>query len=381
MKKIFYLLVFLTTFSSCKTSRDYLSRSNEDQSVFDAVKWLNKHPTDANAITAIPLLYAKAQERHNQKIALFETDPELSKYDKLFKEYNILQNMYAAIITSEPASKLLTPVSYDKELNTLRKSAAQDYYLQGFEYLDKPGRDNARMAYMAFDKSTSWIKKYKDADQRKEEAYQNGTINILVNTIQDNSFSTDGWGNSSLRFTNETFQHNLIRDLGGAYAVHYPAKFYDEWNMQKEGVNPDWIVDLNLRYLDLPKPSINFFTRPVSKNVEVSKDTLGRPVYQTVYANLYIQKNEFRARAQMELVITDRGTRKTVYTNTYSQEYHWEKEYGKFEGDGRALSSSDWAIINNKNYNDAPAREEVIGELYRKLFPDIKYAISNRVAW
>ena len=110
MKQIFYLVISLLVFTSCKSSKDYLSRIDEDRTLFDAVKALGKHPGDSDAIKALPLLYSNAEQRHLKKITTYSSYKELTRWDKVIDEYSILQKMYDAI-----GNNLQPPVVSDRK--------------------------------------------------------------------------------------------------------------------------------------------------------------------------------------------------------------------------------------------------------------------------
>ena len=82
----------------------------------------------------------------------------------------------------------------------------------------------------------------------------------------------------------------------------------------------------------------------------------------------------------MDINITDVVSRKSISYNSYSDEYRWEEEHATYTGDSRALDSNDWAIINNRNYNE-PRKEDVLNELYRKIYPQVKNRITYAVNW
>lgn len=380
MKKFIPALLTILILASCKSSKDYLLRSDEDKTLYDVVKKLNKQNSDADATTALPIVYKQVQQRHLKKIATYNSYNEINKWDKLYDEYNILQHMYDAIENSPAARQLISPASYYNEITDIRESAAQDYYQLGESYLQTNSRENAKKAYSAFKKSVSWVKGFKDSKSKMDEAYNSSILNVLVNPVQDNSFFfNSGWGNMGYNYSNEYFQQNLIRDLGGIYAARYPARFYTEWEARRDNIEPDWVIDLTLRNMDIPRPSVYNYSRNVSKQIQYGKDTTGKPVYQTVYATLNIQKQSFNARAQMDLNIVEVINRRNIANNSYTDNYNWVEEKATFTGDRRALSDNDWVLINN-NFNN-PTREDILNRLYRNIFPQVKNRISNEVDW
>ena len=381
MKYFLYAITALLVLASCKTSRDYLSRSNEDRTLFDAVKRLNKKSTDEDAVKALPILYPLAQQRHLKKIETYNSYNELNKWDKIFNEYSILQNMLDAIDNSAASAALVTPKNYQQEISVTKQSAAEDYYRQGLTYFSSDDRDDLKKAYQSFKTADKWVNGYKDAKTKMDSAFNNSIVNVQINPVQDNSFFFNtGWGNTGYNYSNEYFQQNLVRDLGGKYATRYPAKFYTEWEARRDNMQPDWVVDLTLRNMDMPRPIIYSYNRNLSKQIETGRDTSGKQTYQTVYATLNIQRQSFRAAGQMDVNITDIHTRKNILYNSCSDQYEWQEEKASYSGDSRALSSSDWALVNNNNFN-TPRKEEILNQLYRKIYTQVKNKISYAVDW
>ena len=381
MKILLQFLSILILYSSCTTTRNYLERPGEDKTFFDIIKRLNKKSTDEDATKALATVYDQVKERHLKKIATYHNNSEITRWDKLNIEYTVLQNMYNAIDNSPAASKLVTPVSYSQEIADIRKAAAEDYYQLGDNYFSNNTREDARLAYNAYKKAGAWVKDYKDSKEKMEDAFNSSIINVMINPIQDNSFFFNtGWGNMGYNYSNEYFQQNLVRDLGGKYATRYPAKFYTEMEASNNNVQPDWVVDLTLRNMDIPRPSVYSYSRNVSKQIEVNRDTAGKPIYQTVYATINIQRQSFIARAQMDVAIVDMASRRSITYDTYSDTYTWEEEIATFSGDRRALSNNDLAIIGRSSYN-MPRREDILNELYRNIYPQVKNRISSEVDW
>ena len=380
MKKFISVLIAILLLASCKSTKDYLLRSDEDKTLYDVLKKLNKQSSDASATAALPIVYKQVQQRHLKKISTYKNAYEIDKWDKLYNEYILLQQMYDAIDNSPAARQLISPANYYNEITEIKRSAAQDYYQLGETYLQANNRENAKKAYSAFKKSDSWEKDFKDSRSKMDKAYNSSIINVLVNPVQDNSFFfNSGWGNTGYNYSNEYFQQNLIRDLGGKYATRYPARFYSDWEARRDNIEPDWVVDLTLRNMDIPRPSVYNYSRNVSKQIQSGKDTSGKPVYQTVYATLDIQKQSFNARAQMDVNIVDVSSRRNIAYNSYTDNYNWVEEKATFTGDRRALNDNDWILVDN-NFNN-PTREDILNRLYRNIYPQVKNRISNEADW
>ena len=381
MKYIFYSFLSLIILASCKTNKDYLSRSDNDNTLFDAIKTLKKHNTDTTALQALPVLYNLAQQRNLRKINSYSSSRELSRWDKMINAYSTLQEMYNAIVENDAASRVVTPVNYQQTLYDLKHEAAADYYTAATVFLNKPGRADAKQAYNYFKKADKLVPGYEDAKLKMDEAYAHAIVNVVIKPVQDNSyFFNTGWGNYGYNYSNEYFQQTLVRELKGTNSSRYPARFYTDWEARRENVQTDWEVTLTLRNMNIPRPQTYTYSRNASQQVEAGRDSSGRIIYKTVYATINISRQSFTANASMEINITDIVTRKNIVYNSFREDYRWQEEHATYTGDSRALSTSDWALINNNYYNE-PRKEDILNELYRKLYPQVKNKITNAVDW
>lgn len=132
--------------------------------------------------------------------------------------------------------------------------------------------------------------------------------------------------------------------------------------------------------MDIPRPANQNYSRRSSAEVVIGRDTSGNNIYGTVYAIVTVSRQSFTARMEMEVEITDAVTRKMISNNIIREQYSWDKESGSYSGDERALTGADWDVINNSRFNE-PRKEEVLNELYRKVYPQVKNRISYAVDW
>ena len=381
MKSIFYVFFTAIILSACASSKNYLERNDQDRALSDAVKKLNKTPGDEDATTAIPLLYSSIQTNRLAKIKALKNEQDPARWDKIIKEYEYLQDAYNAIVNSTAAFKLVNAESYSSNIYEAKQSAAEEYYTNGQNFLAKSGRDNSKKAYNYFKKSDKFVPGYKDAQAKANEAYDKAIINVVINPVQDNSyFFNSGWGNSGYNYSNEYFQQSLVRDLSGINKDRYPARFYTDWQARRDNVQPGWVVDLKLRNIDIPYPSNYNYSRNSNAQVQIGTDTSGNPVYRTVYATLNITRSSFTARADMDINITDVTTGKNISFRNVRDEYRWQEERATYNGDSRALSGRDWELINNSGFG-TPRKEEVLNELFKKIYPQVKNNISYAVDW
>ncbi len=384
MKTLLITLVAALMLAGCGSTKNYLEATNKDKALADAIKSLNKKKGNDLALEAIPILYKDIKTERLAKIESYKNSSGLERWDNILSEYKTLQTAYDQIIKSSAAFRLITPQNFSAEILDAKQMAAQEYYLAAEQYHDKEDKVNAQRAYQFYSKADKYVPGYKDVQVKKEQAFKNATVNIIITPVEDVTYAfNSGWGNYGYNYSNEYFQRNLIRDLQSSNSNNrYPARFYTDWEARRENVNPDWVVSLRLRELFIPTPITNNYTQNRSERVQTGTDTAGRPIYQTVYATVNIYRRSFNARGTMEVQIQDIVTQRQVSYRTYSADYDWRDEYATYTGDSRALSASDRQLINNRNRNsNAPRKEEILNEIYRQIYPQVRSNIQYSVDW
>ncbi len=371
------LIAFLL--SACSASKkSYLERSDTDKALQDAVKKLNKDNDNEDAVQAIPELYKNIKANRLAKIEALKAGRDAAKYDKIIEEYEKLQDAYNAIVNQPSAFKLVNAESFSVQLAETKDAAAEEYYQLGITAMAKDGRDNAKKAYTAFCKATRYVSGYKDASKKMEDAFDKAMVDVVIHPVDDRSrIFNNSWGNYGSRYSREYFEETLIRDLGNR---NYPARVYSVEDAWREKLKDTWEVMLTLRNLDIPYPYTSNTQRNRSMQVEIGRDTSGRPVYNTVYATVNVSRRSFTAEAEMNVSILDSKTNKYIGQTTIREDYRWQDEMATYSGDSRALSSDDWALINNTR-NNTPRKEEILEELYRELYPRVRTYVSGKLDW
>lgn len=385
MKNVLILLLApIILLSACRSSKDYLERKDEDKALAEAIKKLGKSPNDEKALAAVPVLYSAIKTKHLENITSLNKSLAIGRWDKIINEYNYLQQAYEAIVNNTAAYKAITPESYAAPLMDAKDKAAAEYYNEAEKLLETGIKSDSKLAYSYYKKADKYVPGYKDVAAKKQLALDNAVVNVVVNPIWDNSFFySSGFGNYGLNYSNEYFQQTLVRELNYENNNNlYAARFYNDWELRRSNISPDWIIDLRLSNMNIPYPQTQGYQRSVSNTIEMGKDSSGRPISKTVYATMYITRHYFNANGTMEVVIKDMENRGRIISNrSFSESVRWERESATYSGDERALSSSDWTLINNSRYSNEYRREDVLTELYRKIYPRVKNEISYAVRW
>ena len=371
------LLAFALTIYSCGSSKNSM-QSGSDKNISSLVKKLNRNPDDMQVQSDLKFVYAQSVKEHEDKINAYKLATSTDRWDNMINEMNALQMIYNNISSSVTASRVVKPKSYFSDIQAVSQEAAGYYYEEGTQFLAKDGRDNSRQAYLAFQKASQYVPNFKDATRQMQVAYNLSVANVVVNPIRDNEILFTGYNNA---YNREYIQDKLVKDLGTQSSTTVPARFYTDRDARAQNLPSDVTVDLGWRNIDIPGLKTEYNTRSVSKQVEVGRDSANRAIYQTVYATLNVTRRYFNATGILDCRITDQIKKIDLANENLTAHYTWSAEAGTFSGDSRALSSSDWAIVNQGNNFQLPTKDVVMNELMKNIYPDVKTRIRNAVSW
>lgn len=381
MKPRLPILIFIgfLLLASCRGSRQTTRSDEKDLSTL--INRLNKKGGDDKVIADIKEVYNSAFQKSNQRIENYQYENALQKWDKLIPELEGLQRMYNIISNNAYALRMVKPVNLYQQLLSTKDSAASDFYLYGTEQMQQQQRENLKEAYYAFEKASRYAPNYKNTKTLMKEVYQRAIVNVLINTIQYDDFGMNNWGWNAYNNYDRMIHSNIIRDLGAQTASNIPARFYDEYELRRQGKSPELVVDLvwrNLRF-DYPRDYSQSYNR--SKQIETGRDTANKPIYQTVTGVVYITRRELNANADMNIVITDAVNRTQIKWDRLPAEYRYTYEFAEYSGDRRALESSDLNLINRSRNQPLPTKEDAMKEMMQRIYNDLVSRIRNTANW
>lgn len=346
----------------------------------NAIKKLDKNSSDTSLRNNLSSLYNSASKIHLDNIEVYGTLMEPDKWNKIIREYQALQHLSEVINSSSNAAKLIKTSPYAGDIEVAKQKAAAEYYNMGMDYLSNNDKQSSRDAFYAFKQAQDFVPGYKDTKRQMDIAYQNSVLNVIVNPVTDNSYyyNNTGFNRYGNSFNNDYMQRSLVRDLGGDYSKNSFARFYNDWDARRANVQPDIFVDLTWVNLDIPQPYTSHYSRNVSRQIEVGRDTSGHVFYQTVTGTLNITKQYFTAIGDLESRISDAVSRNNISDRRYTAQFDWQQEYATYRGDSRALSGNEFALLNNNNFQ-VPTKQDILNELYQRIYPQVKNGIYNTV--
>lgn len=375
----FYILVAFFFLMSCSGTKNSYKSDQKDLSTL--IKRLTKRGSDDKVLADIKEIYYPAVQKAEQRISNFRYDAAPEKWDKLIPEMEAMQRMYDIINSNAYAVRMVQPINYYLQIKNAKDSAAADYYEYASIEFERGGRESFKLAYNGFNRATFFVPSYKDSKQKMKEAFDRSIVIVLVNEIQYDGVGFNNWGWNTNNNQTRIISDQIIRELGGRNSNSIPARFYSDWDIRRENITPDLVVDLvwrNLRF-DQPRDQIRNYNR--SKQIEVGKDTANRPVYQTVTATVYVTQRQLNANAELNFILTDAARRQQVDWQTIPTSYNYNFEFADYNGDRRALDNHDWNLINRSRNQPMPTREDALNEMMQQIKNDVVNRIRRASSW
>lgn len=367
------LTVWSTLFISCSSSNKTVTHA-ENRALNDALKKLSKKPNDPQIRKDVIDLYKQAVAQHEDRINAYKTSADMGRYDAMIAEYNTLQQINESIRSSAVFREVETR-NYSMQLQEVRNDAAEAYYQSGLRNLDYGTKRDARRAYSDFQRVKRYVSAYKDVDRMMRVAYEASIVNVLINPIQ--SGFPGMWNNNNWNFDPRIrYMHEqLVRDLGGQ-AGSSQTRYFTDMDLRRMNIRPDLVVDINWTIMQNPPMVLNRYDKQLSRQIEIGKDTVGRPVYQNVKATLHVTRYQNNTN-DIDYRIVDAETNQTldwnrIQTNRNQQTF----ETATFTGDSRALGQEDWRLVNNRGNNN---QDQMIREMYDDLLRELRSRIPGRL--
>jgi len=374
---ITFSILYLFFLNSCVISEPVSSRyTGEDKQVFDLIERLNKNPNDHEAEKLLPDIYQQAldsKKQLNQEL-LSQMAPG-DRYIEKAKQLEVLQQMYNNIKASPAASKSIPdPWNPSDAIQTNKNNAAKEYYSQGMNYLNYNNRAYAGKAYDMFEKANQAVPGYLNVQQMMAEAKRLSTIYVIIRPVNYNNYNYSHWG-----FQNDFLQNQMVRDLNAS--SFRDTRFFTDWEARNQHVQMDKVVDLNIvdMFIGRSNTQNNTYQRSAQIQTGTTKSIPAKPVYETVYATVYVTTQLLESHASLECRIYDWVSGTNMFFDRFPGRYTWRVQSATYKGDRRALTSEDLRLISNSGTSSAPTRNEIASRLLNDCYGQLLNSIRNGV--
>lgn len=431
MRKILPVLIATAILVGCASSTKYYQQGNYDAAIRLAVKKLRKKPTKEKEILVLEQAYERANKKDNDRLNFLKMEGNPSMWDEVHSRFSSLktrQNLVSEVLPLELLSTgrmiQFPTVNYDEEIINSKKNAAKYFYEHAMVLLAKGDRENAKKAYFEFKKVKSFYANYEDVDEKLKESKWLATLKVIAEPIPMHS--------ATFSLSNEFFDNKINEFLGTMPASEF-VRFYTVGEAKAEGVdNPSHIIKIQFddfvvgqliireKEFQVQKDNVVMGIKdgnqiktgndkikichtapnktPVTQSIaatawtshskhgdylgpcSVTPTTSMEVMYGTAKATVNITTRTLISKGLLDFKIVDFQTNKVLTQEKFPGEFGWTNEFGRYNGDIRALSPSQVEAVNNKQLQPPPPQvlfTEFTKPIYNQLTSKINTFYRN----
>jgi hypothetical protein len=367
MRQLFFAMI-LFVLTGCGISGSLSRYPAEDQQVYELLKQARKKSADASIRQQLESQYNTAVASHLQDIQQYNNGTA-SGWESIIKEYEQLNRLAEAVQENGIPVK-----RYDAEYGRAKKDAAQYFYNDAVSLLNENNRQSAQEAYTLLQKVQRFSPGYKDVNRLIDQAYNKSILTVVINPVDYYSRSYSSWG-----FNDDYIQQQLLRDMKYQLSSSN-VRVLTNWEARTNKIYPDRVVDIKWDEMFIPTPMDQTYSRQVSRQIQVGQTEDKKPVYNTVYATVYVTRRTVQSHGSISCRVVEPATNNILLYDNFPASYNWYEEYGTYQGDSRALSASDWALINNRSSFRNPSQGDFLNNVFRQAYPQLISRIRS-VTW
>ena len=361
--------------SCSKSGTKALEKGNYYEAVLQSVDKLKKDSDNSKALEVLPTAYRNAQEDFMRDIARVRNANQQFRWETILDYYNKLNKMQESIERCTACRRIVSPQTYFQETEEARDNAAAERYVLGDDILrrNKLSKLDARVAFNHFEQITIFAPNYKDARNRMEEALDLGSVHVVVEQPKVNS--------RLYQYSNEYFQGKVEEFLRTNRRINKFIRFYSPEEAKTVRVKPDQVVRLEIIDFVVGETNIatdrqNVTSRDSVKTGEATVNGKKVSVYGKVAATIIKSRKAVRSRGLLSMEIFDYQTNKTLSREEIPGEFTWVNEWASFNGDERALTTSELNMTRNREQLPPPPQQLFI-EFTKPIYDQVTSRIRR----
>ncbi len=366
-------IIFILSCSRSGTKA--LEKGNYYEAVLQSVDKLRKDSNNSKASDVLANAYRNAQEEFTRDIARTRNANQQFRWEAILEYYNKLNKMQEVIERCTACRRIVSPQTYFQETEEARENAADERYVLGEDILSrkKISKLDARIAFDHFEQITIFAPNYKDARNRMEEALDLGSVHVILEQPKVNS--------RLYQYSNEYFQEKVEEFLRTNRRINKFIRFYSPKEAKTVRLKPDQVVRLEIIDFVVGETNVstdrqNVMSRDSVKTGEATVNGKKVPVYDKVTATIIKSRKVVRSRGLLSMEIFDYQTNKTLSREEIPGEFTWVNEWASFNGDERALTTSELNMTRNREQLPPPPQQLFI-EFSKPIYEQVTSRIRR----
>jgi hypothetical protein len=366
-------IIFILSCSRSGTKA--LEKGNYYEAVLQSVDKLRKDSDNSKASDVLANAYRNAQEEFTRDIARSRNANQQFRWEAILEYYNKLNRMQEVIERCTACRRIVSPQTYFQETEEARENAADERYVLGDDILSrkKISKLDARVAFDHFEQITIFAPNYKDARNRMDEALDLGSVHVILEQPKVNS--------RLYQYSNEYFQEKVEEFLRTNRRINKFIRFYSTKEAKTVRLKPDQVVRLEIIDFVVGETNVstdrqNVMSRDSVKTGEATVNGKKVPVYDKVTATIIKSRKVVRSRGLLSMEIFDYQTNKTLSREEIPGEFTWVNEWASFNGDERALTTSELNMTRNREQLPPPPQQLFI-EFSKPIYDQVTSRIRR----
>jgi hypothetical protein len=366
-------IIFILSCSRSGTKA--LEKGNYYEAVLQSVDKLRKDSDNSKASDVLANAYRNAQEEFTRDIARSRNANQQFRWEAILEYYNKLNRMQEVIERCTACRRIVSPQTYFQETEEARENAADERYVLGDDILSrkKISKLDARVAFDHFEQITIFAPNYKDARNRMDEALDLGSVHVILEQPKVNS--------RLYQYSNEYFQEKVEEFLRTNRRINKFIRFYSPKEAKTVRLKPDQVVRLEIIDFVVGETNVstdrqNVMSRDSVKTGEATVNGKKVPVYDKVTATIIKSRKVVRSRGLLSMEIFDYQTNKTLSREEIPGEFTWVNEWASFNGDERALTTSELNMTRNREQLPPPPQQLFI-EFSKPIYDQVTSRIRR----
>ncbi|WP_258099489.1 hypothetical protein [Marinoscillum pacificum] len=368
------ILVVIGSLFGCASGKKALKRGDYDKAVTQAINRLRSNEDSKNALATLKKGYRYAVEMHLNNIIKANSSNDPMKWEVIAGNYQQINYLSEEIMRCPGCRDVVpNPVQYSSQLNEAKQKAADVRYDMGVSALQyKKNRTKAIEAHQHFLVVRDYVPRYKDVEEKLQEAIYYATLRVVVEPIP-----------APTRMFNlkHEFFVNKINEYLHNQRINEYVRFYTPEEADAEKLDyVDHIIRMEFDRFTLGNVYSSKDTRDVSRDSVVIATRNGEDIYGTVKAKLTVQQKAITGSGLLDFKVLDNDLKKVITQEKFPSEYTWSIQWASYNGDERALSEEELKMVNTVEAsipNPQWMFEEFTAPIYDQVISKIRAYYRN----
>ncbi len=353
----FFIIAGSAWLAACSSGNNAYRQGDYLRASTEAVQRLRTAATNKKARAVLESAYPLCVTDALRRTEANRTARDLARLESNIGIYNDMNDL-ADLIFHTPAALTVipSPRTFHPELAETKNLVAGLYYDEGVAAMGGGTLESARAAYGCFSKTAFYAPKYRDVQARLAEARAAATVHVVVTRpVTNRGYQLDA----------EFFYDKLMETIT-ARTFRNLIRFYTPEEASAERLaRPNQVIDLDFADFTVGN------SRQTTNTTEVHRDSVlvgttkvngkDQNVYGTVKAKFTVNRLEVMSAGVLGVRIVNPATGRVVSQRDFANRFVWYSEWASFNGDERALTREQKAMVGRRPLPVPPPQEHFRG--------------------